>query len=114
MSASRRNVIVGDVGVFDTSLILSRVLCLQTVRDIDMNFERVLFLKKVRDIDMKDVMGYKLAGVPPLMFDVNGEMRITKSESTQKSKLQVEIIYCRSIPPDAIIPGGCAVMWVIN
>ena len=45
MSASRKNVIVGDVGVFDTSLILSRVLCLQTVRDID----------------MKDVMGYKLA-----------------------------------------------------
>ena len=42
MSASRNNVIVGDVGVFDTSLILSRVLCLQTVRDID----------------MKDVMGY--------------------------------------------------------
>ena len=36
MSASRRNVIVGDVGGFDTSLIFSRVLCLQKVRDINM------------------------------------------------------------------------------
>ena len=43
------NCAVGDVGVFDTSLIFSRVLCLQ----------------KVKDIDMKDVMGYKLAVVPP-------------------------------------------------
>ena len=63
-----KNVIMGDVGVFDTSLILSRVLCLQ----------------KVRDIDMKDVMGYKLVRVPPLMFDETGEMRITKSKSTLK------------------------------
>ena len=74
MSASRTNVIVRDVGVFDTSLIFSRVLCLQ----------------KVRDIDMKNVMGYKLAGVPPSMFDETGEMCITKSKSTQKSKLQVD------------------------
>ena len=35
MSASRKNVIVGDVGVFDTSIIFSRVLCPQKVRDID-------------------------------------------------------------------------------
>ena len=70
MSASRKNVIVGG---FDTSLIFSRVLCLQ----------------KGRDIDMKDVMGYKLAGVPLLMFDETGEMRITKSKSNLKSKLQV-------------------------
>ena len=98
MSASRTNVIMGDVGVFDTSLIFSRVLCLQ----------------KVRDIDTKDVMGYKLAGVPPSMFDETGEMRITKSKYTLKSKLQVEVTDCRSISPDAIILNGCAIMWVIN
>ena len=94
MSASRNNVIVGDVGVFATSLILSRVLCLQTVRNID----------------MKDVMGYKLAVVPPLMFDETGEVRIIKSKYTLKSKLQVEATDCRSIPLDAIILDGCAIM----
>ena len=74
----KKNVNVGDVGVFDTSLIFSpECVCLQ----------------KVRDIDMKDVMGY----VPPSMFDETGEMRITKS--TLKSKLQIEVIYRRSIPP---------------
>ena len=63
---------------------------------------------------MKDVMGYQVAGVSPLMFDETGEMRITKSKTTLKSKLQVEVTYCRSIPPDAIILDGCAIMWVIN
>ena len=98
MSGSRKKVNVGDVGVFDTSLIFSRVLCLQ----------------KVRDIDMKDVMGYELAGVPPSMFDETGEMRITKSKSTLKLKLQVEVTDRRSIHPDAIILDGCAILWVIN
>ena len=93
MSASRKNVIVGDVGVVDTSLIFSRVLCLH----------------KVRDIDMKDEMGYKVAGVPPLMFDETSEMHITKSKTTLQSKLQVEVTDCRSIPPDAIILDGCAI-----
>jgi len=56
MHFSRKKVSVGDVGVCDTSLIYSRVMCLQ----------------KVRDIDTKDVLGYELAGVPPSMFDETG------------------------------------------
>lgn len=39
-----KKVTAGEVGIFDISLIFSRVLCLQ----------------KVRDIDMKDVLGYEL------------------------------------------------------
>ena len=52
MSACKKKVNVDGVGVFDTSLIFFRVLCLQ----------------KVRDIDMKNVMEYELAGVPPSML----------------------------------------------
>ena len=98
MSVSRKQVHVGDVGTFDTSLIYSRVMCLQ----------------KVRDIDMKDVLGYELAAVPPSMFDEAGEMRITKSKSTLKTKLQIELTDRRSVPPDVIILDGCAIMWVIH
>ena len=98
MSISRKKVTVGDVGVFDTSLIFSRVLCVQ----------------KVQDIDMKDVLGYELAGVPPSMFDETGEMRITKSKFALKAKLQVEITGHRSAPSDAIVLDGCSVIWVVQ
>ena len=98
MSASRKKVTVGDVGVFDTTLIFSRVLC----------------LCKVRDIDMKDVIRYELAGVPPSMFDETGELGITQSKSTLKTKLQVEVADQRSSIPDAIVLDGCGLLWVIN
>ena len=98
MSVTRKQVNVGDVGVFDTSLIYSRVMCLQ----------------KVRDIDMKDVLGYELAAVPPSMFDETSEMHITKSKSTLKTNLQVELTDRRSIPPDVLVLDGCAILWVVN
>ena len=98
MSASKKKVSVGDVAVFDTSLIFSRVLCLQ----------------KVRNIDMKEVLGYELAAVPHSMFDKAGDMRITKAKSTLKTKLQVELTDHHSVPPDAIVLDGCAVLWIIR
>lgn len=98
MSGPKKRVSVGDVVVFDTLLIFSRVLCLQ----------------KVRDINMKEVLSYELAAVPSSMFNEAGEMRITKSKSTLKTKLQVELTDRRSILPDAIVLDGCAVLWVIR
>lgn len=98
MSESKKRVRVGDVAVFDTSLIFSRVLCLQ----------------KVRDINMKEVLGYELAAVPPSLFDEAGEMCITKSKSTLRTKLQVEVTERHLILPDAIVLDGCAVLWVIH
>ena len=60
MTASRKRVGVGDSAVFGTSLI----------------FSRAPFLQKVRHID---VLGYKLADVPPSMFGGNAEMRLATS-----------------------------------
>ncbi len=97
MSASRKKVTVDGVSAFDTSLIFSRVLCLQ----------------KVRDIDMNDVLGYELSGVPPSMFEGTGEMRITKSKSTLKTNLQMELTDRQSLHPDAIVVDGCAILWVV-
>lgn len=98
MAEQKKRVKVGDVPVYDPSLIYSRVLCLQ----------------KVRDINMKDVLSYELADAPPSMFDKSGDMRITKAKSTLKTKLQVELTDRRTVPADAIILDGCAILWVVR
>ena len=98
MSVSRKKVSVGDVTVFDTSLILSRVLCLQ----------------KVRDVNMEEVLGHELAGVPTSMFEDTGKMRLTQSKSILKTKLQVELAHRRSVPPDVIVLDGCAILWIVK
>lgn len=48
------------------------------------------------------------------MFDDTGEMHLTKSKSTLKTKLQVELINRRSVPPYVIVLDGCAILWVIH
>ena len=47
------------------------------------------------------------------MFEDSGDMRITKSKSVLRKKLQVEVSG-RMFPPDAIIVDGCAVLWLIQ
>ncbi len=96
--AEQKRVKVGDVPVFEPSLIYGRVLCLQ----------------KVRDINMKDVPSYELAFAPPSMFDKSGEMRITKAKSSLKTKLQVEQSERFFSPPDVTILDGCAILWVVR
>ena len=89
---------MSKVPVCGPSLIYSRVLCLQ----------------KVRDVNMKDVLGYELSHVPPSMFDKTGDMRISKAKSTLKAKLQVELTMRRTASPKATVLDGCAILWVIR
>ena len=98
MTGSRKKVSVAGVAMFDTTLIISRVMCLQTVRNIDMKF----------------VLKSELAGVPPSMFLESGEPRITKSKSYLKTNLQVEDVDCRSVLPDVKVFDGCAILWAVN
>jgi len=42
-----------------------------------------------RETDLKELFSHELAPVPTSMFEDNGDMRITKSKSTLKQKLQV-------------------------
>ena len=97
MAVSRKHIKVGQVPVYDTNLIYSRVLGLQ----------------KVRDISLKDILKFELAPVPPSMFEENGDLRITKTKSVLKRKLQVEISDRACSSPTSIIIDGCAVFWVI-
>lgn len=96
---SKQHTKIGSVTVYDTSLIYSRVLCLQ----------------KVRDINMQDVLSYELAAFPPSMFDEKtGDMRLTSSKSTLKTKLQVDKSSRAVAPPDAFVLDGCAILWVVR
>ena len=47
-------------------------------------------LMSSREVDLTDVFSHELAPVPTSMFEDSGDMRITKSKSTLKRKLQVE------------------------
>ena len=78
--------------------------------DPDLIYGRVICLQKVRYINMKDVLSYELASAPPSMFDKIGEMRIAKSKSSMKTKLQVEQSQRLTTIPDAIILDGCAIL----
>ena len=98
MAEQSKRVSINGVPVCDPSLIYSRVLCLQ----------------KVRDINMKDVLGYELSYAPPSMFEKTGDMRISKAKSALKTKLQVELTVRHSAPPKAIVLDGCAILWVIR
>ena len=74
MSVTKKRIKLGSADCFDTKLIYSRVMRLMSSRDVD----------------LKDLFSHELAPVPTSMFEDSGEMRITKSKSTLKRKLQVE------------------------
>ena len=97
MATMKKHVKVGNMPVYDTSLIYTRVIGLQASRDIS----------------MKEVLKYELSPVPPSLFQDNGDMRITKSKSVLKQKLQVEHS-SRLSDPHSVIIDGCAALWVIK
>ena len=67
-----------------------------------------------REINLKVVFSHELAPVPTAMFDDSGNMRIIKSKSTMKRKLQVEQSP-RTLPvPDTTVLDGCAILWIIQ
>ena len=89
---------IGQIPVYDTNLIYSRVIGLQNARNIS----------------MKDVLEYELSPVPTSLYEDNGEMRIMKSKSTLKRKLQIEHSNRSQFPSENVIIDGCALMWIIH
>ena len=60
--------------------------------DLGLIFARVTALMSIRAIYLNDVLKYELAAVPTSIFDGNsGELRISKSKSILKRRLQVEV-----------------------
>ena len=91
---------VGDVKVFDTELIYSRVIGLQA---------------STRDVDVKRLLTYELSPVPTSMFSETGEMRIAKGKSTLKNVLKKEVssrLLVKQVP--TVIIDGSAILYIIH
>jgi len=65
-------------------------------------------------INFDDVLAYELAAYQHSMFNPDGEMKITKSKSTLKRKLQVAISERNCPFPDTVIYYVSALLWILN
>ena len=78
-------------------------------------FARVTALVSIRAINLNDVLKYELAAVPTSVFDEkSGELRISKSKSILKRRLQVEVINPSRGTGDAVVIDGCAILWMLQ
>ena len=71
-------------------------------------------LASSREIKFGHVLAYELAAYPPPMFNPCGEMKITKSKSTTKLKLQVVISEGNCSVPETFIYDVSALLWVLT
>ena len=98
MDQSKKHVIVGNTKVYDQDLIYARVIGL---------------MSSSRGVDFDTVLAYELAAYPPSMFNSDGEMKIAKSKSVLKQKLQVTLSERNCFGPDIIIYDVSALLWTI-
>ena len=98
MAEKKRRTRIGSNATYDTSLIFTRVMCLMASRDVD----------------VKDVFRHELAPIPTSLFTDSGDMRLTKTKSILKRKLQVEKSGRTLQKPDAVVIDGCAILWIIH
>ncbi len=78
-------------------------------------FARALALMNSRDIKVEYILSYELASVPTSMFDeITRNLRIAKSKSLLKNKLQVKQSARATGQPDAIVMDDCAILWVVH
>ena len=100
VSDSKKRIKVGSQKVYDTSVIYSRAIGIQT---------------SSRDIDIKKVLSHELAPVPTSMFHDSGAMRICKAKSDLKKWLAKEASSrCSTSIVAASVLDGSAVLWVVH
>ena len=81
--------------------------------DSGLIFAMMTALMSTRAINLNDVLKYELASVPTSICSENsGELRISKSKSILKRRLQVEVTNPSRGTGDAVIIDGCAILWV--
>ena len=90
---------VGKERVYDKELIYARVIGL---------------LASSRDINSDDVFVCELAAYPSSMFNPDGEIKILKSISTLKQKLQETVSERNCRIQNIILYDVSALLWVIN
>lgn len=93
MLSMRKKIKVGNIPVYDTNLIYSRVVGLQSSRSLGMD----------------EVLKFELSPVPSSMFEENGDMRIAKNKSVMKRLLQVPSTHDNNAT--AVVVDGSALLW---
>ena len=83
--------------------------------DSGLIFARVTAFRSTVAINLNDVLKCELAAVPTSIFDEkSGELRIAKSKSIFKRRLQVEVTNPSRGTGDAVVIDRCAVLWVLQ
>ena len=81
--------------------------------DLGLTFARVTVLMSTRAINLNDVLKYELASVPTSIFDEkSGELRISKT--ILKRRLQAEVTNPSRGTGNAVVIGGCAILWILQ
>ena len=86
----------------------------QPVVDSGLIYSRVMGLLSHREMQLSNLLYHELAPFPLSMFDDSGEMRICKSKSVLKNKLQAEISKRTAGKPNTFIVDACAILWIIH
>ena len=82
--------------------------------DSGLTFARVTALMSTRAINLNDVMKNELAAVLTSIFDEkSGELRISKSKSILKQRLQVAVTNPSRGTGDAVVIDGSNILWVL-
>ena len=83
--------------------------------DSGLIFVWALGLINSQDIKVEQILSYELTPVPTSMFEgKTRDLRIAKSKSILKNKLQVEQSAHATGQADAIVIDGCAILWVVH
>ncbi len=83
--------------------------------DSGLIYARVTAMMSTRAINLNDVMKNELAAVlTSIFYEKSGELRISKSKSILKRRLQVEVTNPSRGTRHAVVIDGCAILWVIQ
>ena len=99
MDVTRKHVKIGAAKMFNTTLLVSRVIGLQA--------------SSRETIDIRNLLSHELAPVPTSMFTDLGDMRIGKNKAQLKTQSQVELSTRKAFQEiQSRVFDGSAVLWV--
>ena len=98
MKSAKNSVQSGELKIFNTEVIYSRVMCLLSIGRVD----------------LEEVLRFELSPIPLSLFQKNGEMRPPTAKSDLKEALKVTSSQRNQTKPEVIIVDGCAKFWSVE
>ena len=98
MKEMEKKVKAGDVVVYNTEVIYSRVVC----------------LLNAKQTGLKDLFKYELCPVPLSLFNKNRDSRLAKQKADLKNTLKEEVSLRTCLSENAMVSDGCAILWSVH